>query len=299
MKAMILAAGLGTRLRPLTSNRPKALVPVANKPVIEKVMEYLTNHGVTNIVVNAHHHHDQIVKHLKNARLRAEIEVRVEPKILGTGGGIKNTEDFWSHEPFFVINSDILTDIDLAAAYRAHKKGGNLVTLVLHDHEPFNQIRIDDRLNITDIATENRTGRLAFTGIHIMEPELLSYISKDMYSSIIDCYRELIKSGKPIRAYISDGHRWRDIGSVESYRLANKEALKGHPSLVAPDCRMEDSSSLVGWAVVGSKAIIEGDVKIARSILWENVTIRKGVMVVDSVVTASRDVSSDLIGEIL
>ncbi len=295
---MILAAGLGTRLRPLTSNVPKALVPVGNRPVIERVIEYLKTQGVTEIVVNAHHHHGQIVKHLKNARLGAEIEVRVEPKILGTGGGIKNTEDFWSNEPFFVINADILTDINLAEAYRAHKKDGNLVTLVLHDHEPFNQIRIDDGLNITDIARENQTGWLAFTGIHIMEPELLSHIARGVYSNIIDCYLELIKTGEPLRAHISEGHLWRDIGSVESYRLANKEALEGQLSLVAPGCRIEASSRLVDWAVVGPKAIIERDVEIARSIIWENVKIKKGIKIIDSIVTASREVRSDLISRI-
>ncbi len=300
MKAMILAAGLGTRLRPLTSNIPKALVPVGNRPVIEKVIEYLKTQGVTEFVVNAHHHHKQIVKHLDDiGQLGAKIEVRVEPKILGTGGGIKNTEDFWDTDPFFVINVDILSDIDLAQAYEAHKKDCNLATLILHDHEPFNQIRIDDRLNITDIARENQTGRLAFTGIHIIEPELLSHIKRGVHSNIIDCYRELIKAGEPIRGYISEGHRWRDIGSIESYILANKDALRGKSSLVDPGCHIEASSKLMDWAVIGAKAIIEHDVEIRRSILWENVKIRKGIKVIDSIVTASREVRSDLINGIL
>ncbi len=296
---MILAAGLGTRLRPLTSNIPKALVPVGNRPVIEKVIEYLKPQGVTEIVVNAHHHHKQIVKHLYDIRhLEVNIEVRVEPKILGTGGGIKNTEDFWGTDPFFVINADILSDIDLAEAYGAHKKDCNLATLILHDHEPFNQIRIDDRLNITDIAQENQKGRLAFTGIHIIEPKLLSHIKRGVYSNIIDCYRELIKAGKPIRAYISEGHSWRDIGSIESYMLANKDALKGKSSLVDPGCHIEASSRLMEWVIIGAKAIIGHDVEIRRSILWENVKIRKGLKVIDSIVTASREVRSDLINGI-
>lgn len=297
---MILAAGLGTRLRPLTSNRPKALVPVGNRPVIEKVIEYLKTHGVTEIVVNAHHHHKHIVKHLASTGdLGVKIEVRVEPKILGTGGGLKNTEDFWDTEPFFVINADILSDIDLSGAHEAHKKDGNLATLILHDHEPFNQIRTDGRLNITDIAQENRTGRLAFTGIHIIEPELLSHIERGVYSNIIDSYRELIKTGAPIRAYISEGHYWRDIGSIESYILANKDALKGKPYLVDPGCQIEASSRLTDWVIMGAKAVIGNDVEIKRSILWENVTIRKGFKVIDSIVTASREVRSDLINGIL
>ncbi|MBW2358558.1 MAG: nucleotidyltransferase family protein [Deltaproteobacteria bacterium] len=256
MKAMILAAGLGTRLRPLTSNIPKALVPVGNRPVIDRVIQYLKKQGVSEIVVNAHHHHQQIVKHLNCGRpFGIDIDVRVEPEILGTGGGIKNTEDFWDADPFIVINSDIITDIDLAEACKAHKKGDNLATLALHDYEPFNQIRIDDRLNIMDIARENRSGRLAFTGIHIIEPGLLAHIKGGVYSNIIDYYRELIKSGKPIRAHVS--------------------------------------------AVIGEKAILEHDVEVRRSILWKNVKVKRGIKVIDSIVTASREVVTDLIDEIL
>lgn len=300
MKAMILAAGLGTRLRPLTSNIPKALVPVGNRPVIDRVIQYLKAQGVSEIVVNAHHHHQQIVKYLDGGRpFGLNIEVRVEPEILGTGGGIKNTEDFWDADPFIVINSDIITDIDLAEAYEAHKKGGNLATLVLHNHEPFNQIRIDERLNIMDIAKENRSGRLAFTGIHIIEPGLLAHIKRGVYSNIIDYYRELIKSGKPIVAHVSKGHYWRDIGSIRSYILANKETLKGTSSLVGSGFHIEASARLMDWAVIGEKAVLEHDVEVRRSILWENVKVKRGIKVIDSIVTASREVVTDLIDEIL
>ena len=292
---MILAAGLGTRLSPLTSNRPKALVPVGNRPVIEKVIEYLKTQGVTEIVVNAHHHHKKIVKHMDAiGHLGVKTEVRVESKLLGTGGGLKNTEDFWDKGAFFVINADILSDINLAEAYGAHKRDCNLATLILHDHEPFNQVRIDDRLNITDIAKENQTGRLAFTGIHIIEPELLSHIEKGVYSNIIDCYRKLIKAGEPIRGYISEGHCWRDVGSIESYILANKEALGGKSFLLDPSCHIEASSRMMDWVVIGAKGIIEHGVEIRRSILWENVKIKEGVKVIDSIVKDSREVRSDL-----
>ena len=163
---MILAAGLGTRLRPLTETKPKALMPVANKPILARNIEYLISHGITEIIVNAHHHYQQIVNYLgAQSSFGLNIEVKVEPEILGTGGGIKNTEDFWDKEPFFVINSDILTDINLVAVYPVHQTSGALVTLVLHDCAPFNQIQIDDQWNIMDIAKDNRLGRLAFTGM--------------------------------------------------------------------------------------------------------------------------------------
>ena len=153
MKAMILAAGPGTRLRPLTLNRPKALVPVGNRPMIDRIIEYLKKQGASEIVVNAHHHHGQVVKYLDEGRpFGIHMEIRVEPEILGTGGGIKNTEAFWNHAPFIVINGDILTDIDLAPAIEAHKKAGSPATLILHHCEPFNQVQVDNRAKILDIS---------------------------------------------------------------------------------------------------------------------------------------------------
>lgn len=300
MKAMILAAGLGIRLRPLTSKRPKALVPVGNRPVIDRVIEYLKGHGITQIVVNAHHHSQQIIRHLYGGGpFGVRIDVRVEKEILGTGGGIKNVSDFWDDAPFVVINGDILTDIDLGKAYEMHCERQNLATLILHEYEPFNQIQVDEAMNITEIAPKGHRGRLAFTGIHIMEPELLSHLPEGVPSSIIDCYRRLITLGRPIRACISAGHYWRDIGSTPSYLLANKEAIRGDPFHLGPNCRVHSSTRLNDWAVIGEETHLEEGVEVTRSVLWERVEVRKGVRVIDSVITASTEVTSDQIGKFL
>jgi len=206
MKAMILAAGLGTRLRPLTAIRPKALVPVANQPVIDILTTYLKRNAISDIIVNVHSHFQQIVDHLRGVRQDGlKIEVRVEDDILGTGGGIKNTADFWDSDPFVVINGDIITDIDLRQAFESHLKNKPFATLILHDQIPYNQIKVDDQNNLIDIGNQNQTGRLAFTGIHIIQPELLDYIPEVGFSSIIDCYRKLIVAGKPIKSYIVRG----------------------------------------------------------------------------------------------
>ena len=299
MKAMILAAGLGTRLRPLSLIRPKALVPVGNRPVIDRVIDCLRRHTTSEIVVNAHHHHRQIVEHLNSGRpFGIDIQVRVEPEIRGTGGGIKNTADFWDTDPFIVINSDILTNINIAEAYEGHRRNGCLVTLILHDQPPFNQIQIDNRMNILDIAEDNHPARLAFTGIHIISPELLNYIPEGVFSNIIDCYRTLIQKGKPVKAHVSEGHQWRDIGTVESYVLANKEALQGKPFLLAPDARIHSTARLKDWAIIGGKTCLEQGVEITRSILWEKVTTKKGIRVIESIVTSSREVTQDLINRV-
>ena len=298
MKAMILAAGFGTRLHPLTEMKPKALMPVANKPILARNIEYLISHGITEIIVNAHHHHQQIVDYLRdNSSFGLNIEVKVEPEILGTGGGIKNTEDFWDKEPFLVINSDILTDINLAAVYQVHQTSGALVTLALHDCEPFNQIQVDDRWNITDIAKGNLPDRLAFTGIHVINPEILSHIPRGLFSDIIECYRQLIRLGKSIRACLVKGHYWRDIGSIETYLQANRE-LAGNSFVIGPGCSVESSVKLIDWGVIGENSHLHKNAEVQRSVLWEGAIVKESIKVVDAVVTSGREVDRDLHGEV-
>ena len=299
MKAMILAAGLGTRLHLLTEKRPKALMPVVNIPIIWRIIEYLKGHGISRIVVNAHHHYRQLIDYLDGGRpFGLEIDVRVEPELLGTGGGIKNTSDFWDNDPFFIINGDILTNVDLGPAYKKHQDSGCLTTLILHDWEPFNQIQTGENGVITDIATANLPGRLAFTGIHIMEPELLSYIPEGRPSNIIDCYRQLIPSGGLIRAYRTAGHYWHDIGTVNSYIRANRGLLSEESFSIGPDCHVDASVRLEEWAIVGAKSYLEKDVEIRRSIIWDGVRVKGGKKVIDSIVTSSREVDRDLINTI-
>jgi NDP-sugar pyrophosphorylase family protein len=299
MKAMILAAGLGTRLRPLTDKKPKVLMPVVNKPVIGWVIEYLKKLGISSIVVNAHHHYQQIIDYLDRGRpFGMEIDVRVEPEILGTGGGIKNTEDFWDSEPFIVVNGDILTDIDLNRAYEAHKKSGGLATLILHDCEPYNQVQIENNRVIKDITTDSGPGKLAFTGIHLIEPELLSSIPGGEFSDIIDCYLRLIHSGKIIHSHLTTGHYWRDIGTVNNYIKANRELLGKESCSIGADCHIDSSVKIEEWAVVGEKSSLEKDVEIRRSILWDEVRVKKGTKVIDSIVTSSKTVDRDLIGKV-
>ncbi len=299
MKAMILAAGYGTRLRPLTNKKPKALMPVVNRPIISKNIEYLKEFGVNEIVVNAHHHARQIVDFVDGGRpFGLKIDVRLEPEILGTGGGIKNAEDFWDQGPFIVMNSDILTDIDLGPVCKQHRKSKALATLVLHDCEPYNQIQIDHRSAVVDIARRRSSGRLAFTGIHVIEPRLLTHIPSGGFSDIIDCYQDLIRAGALIGAYRAEGHYWHDIGTVARYVDVNREFL-GQATVTGPGCQVDPTARLAEWAVVGPDNRLEQDAEIRRSILWENVRVHAGVKVVDSIVTSNQEVRRDLISGIL
>jgi mannose-1-phosphate guanylyltransferase len=299
MKAMILAAGLGTRLRPLTERMPKPLMPVANRPVLLRNMEYLRAHGVDDVVVNAHYHAAQVVDFLRSHPLPCmRAEVRVEEQILGTGGGIANTADFWSHEPFFVLNGDILTDIDLTKALLHHRSTGHLATLILHDRPPYNKIRLDPKGCVTEIPHHYGGNGWAFTGIHILQPEILTHLPMGVFSDIVDCYRGLIHSGRGIGAYLSKSHRWRDIGTVSEYLQANQE-LSPAPFLVDAGCEIDPSVRWKDWAVIGPGCRVDKDAEITRSVLWPNVSVKAGVTVRDSVLTSGLMVESDLSGAAL
>ncbi len=298
MKAMILAAGVGNRLRPLTSVYPKVLVPVVNKPVIDRVMELLKIHGVREIVINAHHHYQKIVNHLnKGNAFGMRTEVRVEKEILGTGGGIKNTQEFWDKDPFIVMNGDILTDIDLRKVYEFHLNRDNLITMVLHDFSVHNKIRTDNEMNILSIGHgTNLKGTFAYTGIQVMNPEVLDYIPENKRSSIIACYEKLIDLKRPIRGYLTTGHTWIDIGTIADYLRSNFNLLPPERMAIAPDCHIDPDAVLKDWAVIGRSCSIERGALVKGSVLWNDAIVREGVKVVDSVVTSGVTVEKDLVG---
>ena len=295
---MILAAGMGERLRPLTNIYPKVLVPVVNKPVIDRIIQFLTTHGVEKIIINAHHHYRMIRDYLKGGNpFGIKVELRIEKEILGTGGGIKNTQDFWGNDPFIVINGDILTDIDLGDVYEFHLRKNNLVTMVLHDFPKYNKVRVDKEMNILSIGPgTDLKGALAFTGIHVINPEVLSFIPDKKRYNIIDAYKRLIDLKKPIRGYIATGHRWIDIGTIADYLRANFYYLPSGNSAIDQKCYIDSGAILKDWAVIGQRSSIERGTLVQRSVLWNDVIIKEGVRVVDSVVASGVVVEKDLIG---
>ncbi len=301
MKAMILAAGMGERLRPLTEVCPKVLVPVANRPMMERTIGFLQSYGIREIIINAHHHHQKIIDYFKADNCPgSKVEIRVEAKILGTGGGIKNTRDFWDKEPFIVINGDILTDVDLRKVYEFHLREDNFITMVLHDFPVFNNVKTDKRMNILSIEQgTNLKGALAFTGIHVINPEVLKYIPENKNYSIIECYKELIGLKKPVRGYLATGHRWIDIGTIADYLGANIRNLPPEKMAIADECLIDPDACLEDWAAIGKGSSIESNALIRRSILWNDVIVRRGIKVVDSIVTSGVIVEKDLFGEVV
>lgn len=223
-KAMILAAGFGTRLRPYTEITPKAMFTISGRPLIDRSIRYLIDAGCAAILINTHHLHDQIEAFVAAKKYPVPINTCYEPQILGTGGAIQNAADFFDDHPFVVINSDIITDIPLAQVYDSHLEHTAPITMVLVDDDRYNTVHVDnDGVILGFGGPSTRTlphshQRLTFTGIQILDPGVLALIPKGVFSSSIDTYRQMVSNGQSIRAYVANNHRWRDIGTPDAYR---------------------------------------------------------------------------------
>ena len=249
MKAMVLAAGLGTRLRPLTNDRPKALVEINGRTLLEITLTRLRDFGVTAVIVNVHHFADMIADYLaaqQNFGMNIAIS-REDELLLDTGGGLKKAAWFFlegaTDEPFLLHNVDILSAIDLHAMVRFHREQRALSTLAVQQRPSSRQLLFDERglLCGRRFEREDRTELvrsaeplvpLAFCGIHVISPRMLNKISEDGAFSIIDSYLRLAGEGEKIVAYRADGAYWRDLGTIESLERAAIEL--SHPTRHAP-----------------------------------------------------------------
>jgi len=230
MKAFILAAGFGTRLEPYTRTIPKPLFTLMSKPMLEHGIEQLVKAGCSQILINTHHLHSQIEKYVRQSQYNSIIKLIHEPVILDTGGAIANARPFLKDAPFFVINSDIIFNIDLKKVYAFHNQSNCTATLVLHDHAKFNKIKIDDNNYIQNFDT--KTNSLAFTGIQVLSPEIFDFFpnrpdqsklyktdtsksDKNIFSSIT-VYKNLCHI-KKIKAFVDKNIFWSDIGTKKTY----------------------------------------------------------------------------------
>ena len=218
MKALILAAGFGTRLLPYTQTIPKPLFTLISRPVLEHTIEKLVQTGCHEILINTHHLHEQIEEFIRLNRFGKLIKTIHEPVILDTGGAIANAEPFLDEHPFFVINSDIISTIDLLKAYNFHKESDCLITLVLHDFQQFNKVEIDGNSCIQNFET--KTKGFAFTGVQILSPEIFTFFPDKKIFSSIEVYRNLCKT-KKVKAFVEKEIFWSDIGDKDSYSMTS------------------------------------------------------------------------------
>jgi mannose-1-phosphate guanylyltransferase len=245
MKAMILAAGLGTRLRPLTDNRPKALVEVGGRTLLEITLSRLRTFGMREVIINVHHFADMVVEYLKSHdNFGMRIEISREDVLLDTGGGLKQAAFFLegSAEPFILHNVDVISTIDLGRMLESHAATGALVTLAVQDRETSRYLLFDENNelcgrrsggdHVPELARSSKsTQPLAFSGIHAISPRFLTMMSEQGAFSIINSYLRLAAHGERILAFRADEYYWRDLGKPENVAQA-AEDLKENVSLL-------------------------------------------------------------------
>jgi len=245
MKAMVLAAGLGTRLQPLTAYRPKALVEVAGRSLLEITLARLRSFGIGEVIVNVHHFADMISEYLKaNHNFGMRVEMSREDVLLDTGGGLKKAAWFFLEgskdldQPFILHNVDVISNIDLGWMAQAHREHRALATLAVQNRATSRYLLFDESLQLcgrsAKLDAEPQLARacehpqsLAFSGIHVISPRFLTMLSEDGAFSIIASYLRLAGAGEKIMGFRADDCYWRDLGKPANIALATEEMKQG------------------------------------------------------------------------
>jgi len=309
MQAVIMAGGEGTRLRPLTTNRPKPMVPIVNKPMLEHTINLLKQHEFKDIILTLHHLPNTVRDYFQDGEdFGVKLTHLIEEKPLGTAGGVKNAEQYID-KTFIVFSGDVLSDINLSEALNFHKKTGATATIVL--------TRVPNPTDYGIVITEN-TGRiLRFlekpgwgevfsdqinSGIYILEPDVLKHVKTDMeFDFSKNLFPKLLELDEPLYGFASDGY-WCDIGNPVQYLQANHDALQGRlkveipgrethgiwidkdaeiedyaeikePALIGSKTRIRQKSSVGSFSIIGNGVTIDERATIKRSIIWDNSVI--------------------------
>src|SRR6266850_4253830 len=271
MRAMVLSAGYGTRLWPLTEQRTKPAIPILGKPLVGYVAEYLAGYGCNEIVVNLHHLPESVRAALGDgSKFGVRLQYVEEPEILGTSGALDNARGLLKDQTFVVVNGKIITDIDLNAAFETHRRTRALATLVLIpnvNRERFSEVKTKGGF-VTGFGgmpqvTDHGTPPLMFTGIQILEHEIFNYIPRDVFShSTSDVYPQAIAKGERIAAHVAEG-KWRELSTLKRYLDISLEMLA------------ESGERLSA----GKNCVISGAADVGDSILWDNVVVNAGARV--------------------
>jgi NDP-sugar pyrophosphorylase family protein len=295
MRAIVLSAGYGTRLWPLTEDRTKPAIPILGKPLVGYVAEYLAGYGIDEIVVNLHHRPESVREALGDgSRFGVKLHYVEEPEILGTSGALDNTREFFERETFLAVNGKIITDIDLNAALETHRNAEALATLILLPNtrrERFSVVETESgrvkRFGGTPV--EDDRDPLMFTGIQILEPRIFEYIPRGVFShSTTDVYPQAIARGEVVAAHVASG-KWRELSTLKRYldisielmREAGKTYDAGTGSVISQSASLVDS---ILWddVEVGEEA------RVNRAVLGDNVRIKAGEVVENAVVVPRR-----------
>jgi len=304
MKAVIMAGGKGTRLRPLTSNQPKPMISIANKPCMEHIINLLEHHGLEDIVVTAEFLSEEIQNYFGDGSAwGVKLSYSVEEEPLGTAGSVKFTQDRLN-ERFVIVSGDALTDVDLSAVVAFHEERGADATLVLkevHDPSEFGIVVLEDDGRVSRFFEKPDPDEVfsytANTGIYVLEPGILDGIpAGEEYDFAKDLFPKLLEAGRPIYGYVIDGY-WEDIGNIEQYLDAQKAALDGGiRGLRIPGEKVREGvyvgrGTRIDEARIEAPVVFGEDVEVApgarvgpHSVVAANVRIGAGASVVRSTV---------------
>jgi NDP-sugar pyrophosphorylase family protein len=298
MRAMILSAGYGTRLWPLTEDRTKPAIPILGKPLVGYVAEYLAGYGCDEIIVNLHHRPDSVRRALGDgSRFGVKLHYVEEPEILGTSGAIDNARGLLDEDTFVVVNGKIITDIDLNAAFATHRRLNAIATLVLLPNvacEKFSMVKTADGFvqgfggmpSPADYSANNPP--LMFTGIQILEPKIFDYIPHAVFShSTTDVYPQAIANGERVAAHVAAG-RWFELSTIPRYLDISLLLLSENGETVSAGVGCELSAAAdISDSVLWDNVVIEPEARVKRAVIGDQVRIGSGEVVENAVVVCA------------
>jgi len=315
MKAVIIAGGLGTRLRPLTYNRPKPIVSVANKPFVLHQIELLKKYGITEIILNLHYLPKAMEMILGDGRdLGVKIYYSIEKNPLGTAGAVKNAEKYFDDGPMIVFNGDILTNIDIAHLVSFHKKKKAKITIALtevEDPTPYGLVITDEAGRVEKFlekpSWESVTTKNINAGIYVIDPSVFNDVPKGKpYSFERELFPKLLANGERVFAIVSDSY-WLDIGSPKKYMQAHKDILSGEAFvniegrhikgniIIDQSAMISPSAKLKGPLMVGKNAQVLDKARISHfSVLGEKVVVGEGAYVEDCIILRNSKIGKDV-----
>lgn len=302
MHLMILAAGYGTRLRPLTYVRPKALCPVWGKPLLERWIWQAAEEGFRRVVVNAHHMPQKILEYFASHSWPIPVQVLVEREILGTGGGVRNALEVLDDAPLVVVNADVAAKVSLQSLVEKHQALGAPATMLLCRSHCFNTVRVNGQGTLVtgffpSTMASGQSGLWTFSGIHVVEPSALRSMPPGKPFHIIDLYEDWIARGTPPAAVCQEHLWWHDMGSLESYwnlhaaydQFPNDGARflgKSDSGVwVHPLATVASSARLSGVVVVGEASTVERGCVLHNVIVWKGCRIEPETMLENCIVT--------------
>jgi NDP-sugar pyrophosphorylase family protein len=298
MRAMILSAGYGTRLWPLTEDRTKPAIPILGKPLVGYVAEYLARYGCDEVVVNLHHRPESVRRALGDgSRFGVKLDYVEEPVILGTSGALDNARGLLDGDTFVVINGKIITDIDLNAALEVHRRTKAIATLVLLPNatcERFSVVEASDGylrgfggMPKRDEYAE-KGPPFMFTGIQIFEPKIFDYIPPSVFShSVTDVYPQAVANGEVIAVHVAH-ENWYELSTIPRYRDISLMLLaqKGKSLSVGSGCEISEEAQ-VDQSILWDNVRIEAGARVKRSILADNVHVAAGEVIEDAAVVCA------------